>query len=247
MRLLLFRDLQGCIRDFHQIIYIWDFIPFAFLYLPSNDVLYVFLYAYLVNCVICLSVAHIPQWWCTDCGPSCANSSMWPISLLVANILTKQKRLARGCAGLLLSEGSEPNNYVPFYNVQTESHIVFAATLFSVYRHHGRCHLGSCFVKEHKRFIQSQLSGLFCARICFYPSMQLQACSSCDEKALCYCTCVLSALSSHLWCPEKPARTNGYHTLRTRRERRLAILLSRHRASARGTTSNDGKRLPACW
>lgn len=52
MRLLLFRDLQGCIRDFHQIIYIWDFIPFAFLYLPSNDVLYVFLYAYLVNCVI---------------------------------------------------------------------------------------------------------------------------------------------------------------------------------------------------
>lgn len=91
MRLLLFRDLQGCIRDFHQIIYIWDFIPFAFLYLPSNDVLYVFVYACLVNCVICLSVAHIPQWWCTDCGPSCANSSMWPISLLVANILTKQK------------------------------------------------------------------------------------------------------------------------------------------------------------
>lgn len=44
----------------------------------------------------------------------------------------KTERLAKGCAGLLLSEGSEPNNYTPFYNVQTESHILFAATLFSV-------------------------------------------------------------------------------------------------------------------
>lgn len=160
----------------------------------------------------------------------------------------KTERLATGCAGLLLSEGREPNNYASFYNVQTESHILFASTLFSVYTGTMANVIWVLVLLRNTSVLFSPSCRGYSVHIfvCI-PACSLKHAVAAMRKYFTIVRCVLSVLSSHLWCPEKPARTNGCHTLRMRWECRLAILLSRHRASARGTTSNDGKRLPACW
>lgn len=107
----------------------------------------------------------------------------------------KAERLAKGCAGLLLSEGCEPNNYASFHNVQTESHIWFAATLFSVYT-------GTTANAIWVLVLLRNTSVLFSPSCRGYsvcnPSMQLQTCSGFGEKVLYCCTCGLSVLSSRL-------------------------------------------------